>query len=56
MELGVRSIVEALGKDELKSMKGRWGWGWVGISQNSGTTNFEEMVGGEIKRRLRKSP
>lgn len=48
------NIVEALRKDELRSMKVRWVVGAVGINQNSGTTNFGEMVEEEIKRRLRK--
>lgn len=38
----VMSIVEALGKDKLKSMKVRQVVGGVGINQNSGTTNFGE--------------
>lgn len=37
------SIIEALGNDELESMKVRWVVGGVEIN-NSGTTNFEEVV------------
>lgn len=46
------STIKALGKDELESMKVRWVVGEVEINQNSGTTNFEEMVEEKIRRRV----